>query len=150
VRMPKLVTEASAAFGAQALIGSMDVVRRRSGRQQVVAERGRKQVSDDPVAWAQRLEDLGVGEILVTSVDLEGSRSGYDLGLIESVSHAVGVPLIAHGGAGGLTDLRAAVDAGASAVAAGQFFTFRGAREAVLITYPTEAELGRTFEGLHA
>lgn len=150
VHSPSLVTEASAAFGAQALIGSMDVQRRRRGRSEVVAERGRKRVSEDPVAWARRLEDLGVGEILMTSVDREGSRAGYDLDLIEAVSRAVDVPLIAHGGAGGLADLRGAVDSGASAVAAGQFFTFRGAREAVLITYPSEAELSRTFEGFNA
>ncbi len=91
------------------------------------------------------MESLGAGELIVQAVDREGSLSGYDLELIRSVAEAVSIPIIASGGAGSLRHFREAVDAGASAAAAGSYFVFHGRHRAVLITYPEYHELRETF-----
>jgi len=97
-----------------------------------------------PVEYALRAVELGAGEILLTSIDRDGTESGYDVGLINSVAQAVTVPVIACGGAGVIEDFRAAVCEGhASAVAAGSMFVFHGKHRAVLISYPTRPELER-------
>lgn len=116
-------------FGSQAFVGAIDV---RDGR--VVTRCGTESWDADPVTWARVLDRLGAGEILLTSVDREGTMEGYDLDLIRRVSEAVELPVIAHGGCSGYADMVAAVDAGASAVAAGALFQFtdatpRGAAE---------------------
>jgi imidazole glycerol-phosphate synthase subunit HisF len=88
------------------------------------------------------MEDAGAGEILVTAVDRDGTMSGYDVELIARVSAAVGVPVIASGGAGSVAHFASALrDGGAAAVAAGAMFVFHGPHRAVLITYPARAEL---------
>jgi cyclase len=88
----------------------------------------------------------GAGEILLTSVEREGTLGGMDMQLIADASAMVDVPLIASGGAGSLADIQSAVKAGASAVAAGAFFVFHGPHRAVLITYPRYDELRRLWE----
>lgn len=137
---PDLSSEIASHYGAQAVVGNVDVVHRRR-QPPVVARGGTKPTNVDPIDWARQLVDRGVGEILLTSTEREGSRLGYDLPLIASVSEAVSVPVVANGGAGGLPDFSAAIHSGASAVAAGTMFTFHGSRRAVLITYPTNDEL---------
>jgi cyclase len=140
VTRPGLVTEIADAYGAQAVVASIDVDRSRLGRQRVVVNQAGRRTAPQlvPEEWARALAADGAGEILLTSVPKEGSRSGYDLELISSVCHAVPVPVIAHGGAGSLADLGAAVRAGASAVAAGSLFVQHGQERAVLITYPAD------------
>src|SRR5690606_17823101 len=88
-----------------------------------------------------RLVDAGAGEILVNAVDRDGMMAGMDTKLIYEASRGLAVPLIALGGVGSLKDIKAAVDAGASAVAAGAFFVFHGKHRAVLITYPSYTTL---------
>jgi cyclase len=93
------------------------------------------------------MEDKGVGEILVNSIDRDGTMAGYDLDLVKGVSGAVRVPVIACGGAGKMSDFGTAFrDGGASAVAAGSFFVFHGKRRAVLITYPSYLEITQLFD----
>jgi imidazole glycerol-phosphate synthase subunit HisF len=87
------------------------------------------------------VQDLGAGEIMLTSIERDGTMRGYDLDLIGKVSAATNVPLIAAGGAGKIDDFGAAVDSGADAVAAGAMFVFHGPHRAVLITYPSRADL---------
>ena len=95
---------------------------------------------------ALKAEELGVGEILLTSIDAEGSMEGYDIDLLAKVSQSVNVPVIASGGAGKLEDFRSAVNEGhASAVSAGSMFVFYGPHRAVLITYPEYRELCALF-----
>lgn len=138
---PSVVAEAAARFGSQAVIASIDV-RRRDGALGVVAHGGQTVVADDAVAWAQRAEQLGVGEILLTAVDREGTMQGYDLDLVHSVAMAVQVPVIAHGGAGKRRDLGVAVrEGGAAAAAAGSLFVFQGSSRGVLINYPSRAQI---------
>jgi imidazole glycerol-phosphate synthase subunit HisF len=138
---PDVVSAAAARFGSQAVVGSIDV-RRIDGRPRAVVHGGTTDTGSDAVAWARRAADLGVGEILLTSVDHEGTMEGYDLDLITEVAAAVTVPVIAHGGAGKRRHLATPVrDSGAAAVAAGSLFVFQGSRRGVLINYPTRAQI---------
>jgi cyclase len=87
------------------------------------------------------MEDLGVGEIIINSIDQDGTMAGYDLQLIKSISESVKIPVVALGGASSLDDLKFAKQNGASAVAAGSLFVFQKAHRAVLITYPKTEEI---------
>src|SRR5262249_40222898 len=99
-----------------------------------------------PVELARAAEQLGAGEIFLTSVGREGSYAGYDIELLQSVTSAVSIPVIAHGGAGRVPDFVAAVRAGgASAVAAGSLFVFAAKGEGMLISYPSQAALETVF-----
>ncbi len=136
-RDPSFVREAVTKFGSQAITASIDVRRKMFGRLEVMTLAGTEATGLDPVSVAIKAEELGVGEILLTSIDLEGSMNGYDLNLLAKVSQSVNVPVIASGGAGKLEDFRAAVREGnASAVSAGSMFVFYGPHRAVLINYP--------------
>jgi cyclase len=134
-----LIREAAARFGSQSVVVCIDFNRNWLGRTRVVTKG--KTVADDLPGWARRMEDLGIGEIVVQSVDRDGTMTGYDLPAIRDVSAAVRVPIIALGGAGSLTHLKEGIAAGASAVAAGSMFVFYGPHKAVLITYPSQREL---------
>lgn len=137
-RDPNFVREAVAIFGSQAITASIDVRRRLFGHHEVMTLSGTEPTRLDPLEAARKAEELGVGEILLTSIDAEGSMAGYDLGLLAKVSQSVDIPVIASGGAGKLEDFRSAVrDGYASAASAGSFFVFHGPHRAVLITYPT-------------
>lgn len=97
---------------------------------------------------AKQLQDYGAGEIFLNSIDKDGTYQGYDLSLIEKVSNAVEIPVIACGGAGELQDFKNAVKSGASAVAAGSMFVFQRPHQAVLISYPSQEELNNFYETL--
>lgn len=135
LRRPGLVREAAEAFGRQCVVVAMDVGRDWRGRRRVVAECGRRATTWEPVEWARRVEDEGAGEILLTSIEREGTGTGYDVATISAVAGAVSVPVIASGGAGSAEDFSAACAAGASAAAAGSVFVFTGAHRSVLIQY---------------
>jgi len=144
VRNPQLIKDASQEFGSQSVIVSIDVRRKMFGRYEVFVNGGRQGTGLDPVAIAKRATDLGAGEILLNSIDRDGSMEGYDLELIRKVADAIPVPLVACGGAGSLRDFRDAIQqGGASAVAAGSFFVFMGKHRAVLITYPSQDDLAK-------
>lgn len=122
---PKVVNQAAARFGAQCIVGSIDVLRHDDGRLSCFSHCGTVDTLRDPVAWARELTDRGAGEILLTSIDRDGTMSGYDMDLVQRVVHAVDVPVIASGGAGNYEHMLAVVrDAGASAVAAASVFHF--------------------------
>ncbi|MCW5632660.1 MAG: AglZ/HisF2 family acetamidino modification protein [Rubrivivax sp.] len=142
-RSPQVLTDAAREFGAQAVVASIDVRRRMFGRFEVMVEAGTRATGIDPVEYARRMETAGAGEILLTSIDRDGTMSGYDLELVSAVSGAVGIPVIASGGAGSVQDFAAARRSGAAAVAAGAMFVFQGPHRAVLITYPGPGELAR-------
>ncbi len=134
------------ALGAQAVVGSVDV-RPDGNGYQVYTRGGTVATGMDVETWAKRAEEIGVGEILVTSIEREGTRAGYDVDLVKHVAGLVGVPVIAHGGAGERADLAKPVGtAGASAVAAGSQFVLQNGRESVLVNYPTRAEISRLFK----
>lgn len=141
---PQTLARAAAEFGSQAVVASIDVRRKIFGRYEVYVDNGTKPTGQSPADYARRMESIGVGEILLSAIDQDGVMKGYDLSLIASVTSAVGIPVVASGGAGTLADLRAAIEqGGAAAVSAGAMFVFHGPHRAVLITYPSRQELER-------
>jgi cyclase len=145
LRDPKIVREVADHAGEQAVVVSLDIEKDWLGRHKLRGARSRD--------WHEALTDAvrsGAGEILLTSVDREGTLGGMDIALIQEASAMVEVPLIANGGAGSLADIEAAVQAGASAVAAGAFFVFYGPHRAVLITYPRYEELRKLWKQTRA
>lgn len=146
-RNPALVTEAARRYGSQSVIISIDVRCNLWGRYQVYVNGGRENTKLDPVEYAVRMAKAGAGEILITSMDRDGTFSGYDLELTRRVAASVPVPVIACGGAGSLPDFQKAVWEGrAAAVAAGSLFVYQGAHRAVLINYPKPEQLKPLFD----
>jgi imidazole glycerol-phosphate synthase subunit HisF len=122
---PQLVDDAAGRFGSQCVVVSVDVRRRPDGRLTCLSHSGTQDTGRDPVEWATELADRGAGEMLLTSVDRDGTMLGYDLELIERVASRVTIPVIASGGAGNYQHMIDAVNkAGASAVAASSIFQF--------------------------
>lgn len=119
IRDPRILTDAARAFGAQCVVLSIEAIRQPDGRWEAFTDNGRERTGVDAVAWAKKGESLGAGEILLTSVDREGTKKGFDLELVRAVSDSVSIPVIASGGAGTGAHFREAVEAGrADAVAA--------------------------------
>ena len=123
VARPEFLREAAHRFGSQCIVLSIDA-RRAQGRFEVTTHGGRRGTGIDAVEWAVTAQELGAGEILLNSMDADGTRNGYDLELIRAVRARVTVPLIASGGAGALADFAPAVEAGADAVLAASVFHF--------------------------
>ena len=150
VEQPDLISRGADRFGRQCMVVSIDVMRHPDGRCEVFTHAGSRPTGLDPVAAARNAEAAGAGEILLTSIDRDGTLEGYDVPLVRAVSEAVSIPVIACGGAGSVAHLAEGVyGGGASAVAAGAFFLFYGKRRTVLITYPKDGELCRHFEPGH-
>jgi cyclase len=124
VEDPDLISRCADAFGAQAVVVAIDARRRAGGGWEVFTYGGRKGTGLDAVDWAGEVVRLGAGEILLTSMDQDGAKTGYDTGLLAAVSSAVGVPVIASGGAGNAQHMVEAVRAGADAVLAASIFHF--------------------------
>jgi len=143
---PQLIEKAASLFGSQSIVASIDVKKKWSGGYEVYVEKGKKKTGMDPVKYAIRMEELGAGELLVNSIDREGTMEGYDLDLIRKISGTVEIPVIALGGAGRIEDFNDAIKTGgASAVAAGSMFVFYGKYRAVLINYPSQDEIRKVF-----
>lgn len=139
---PELVRRGAERFGSQAIVVSIDAKRKLLGGYEVYGNGGRKAAGRDPVSHAREAVAAGAGEILINSMDRDGTGAGYDLELLRAVAEAVDVPVIACGGAGNVAHMREAVDRGhASAVAAGSMFVFHGKHRAVLISYPSAEEV---------
>jgi imidazoleglycerol phosphate synthase cyclase subunit len=136
-----LVARIADRFGSQSVVVSVDVKKSWLGKQRLYAAAGGRVLSRPWLEFLREAVAAGAGEVMLNAVDRDGTMQGMDLDLIREASDAIGVPLIAAGGAGSLRDIKAAVDAGASAVSAGAFFVFHGAHRAVLITYPRYQEL---------
>lgn len=122
---PRLIEEASGDFGAQCIVVAIDAKKIKDGKWEVFTYGGRKATKVDAVVWAKKAEELGAGEILLTSMDRDGTQKGYDIELTSAVSLAVNIPVIASGGAGELKHLKEALTAGrADAVLAASIFHF--------------------------
>lgn len=125
VNNPQLIKETSKLFGSQCIVVAIDAKKRKNGGWEVYINGGRKPTGYDAVAWAQEVEKLGAGEILLTSMDKDGTKDGYDLALTKAVAKAVNIPVIASGGAGRLEHfLEVIVEAHADAVLAASLFHF--------------------------
>jgi cyclase len=124
IARPELIREIAERFGRQVLVLSVDARRAPDGSFEVTTHGGRRGTGIDAVEWAQRASELGAGEILLNSMDADGTKDGYDTEMIAAVRARVSVPVIASGGAGRLADFAPAVDAGADAVLAASVFHF--------------------------
>ncbi|MGW1719053.1 imidazole glycerol phosphate synthase subunit HisF [Streptomyces sp. NPDC002156] len=124
IARPDLIREIAERFGRQVLVLSVDARRTESGSFEVTTHGGRRGTGIDAVEWAHQAAELGAGEILLNSMDADGTKDGYDIEMIEAVRKHVRVPLIASGGAGRLADFPPAVAAGADAVLAASVFHF--------------------------
>lgn len=141
LRNPTILRQIADTAGEQAVVASLDVKRNWRGRPTLYSASGAATGDGD---WRQALRRMiaaGAGEVLLNAVDRDGTMRGVDTELIREASTIADVPLIAVGGVGSLADIRAATDAGASAVAAGAYFVFHGPHRAVLITYPHYEDL---------
>jgi cyclase len=142
VVQPQIISEVAAVYGNQAVIASIDVKQGLMGKQTVWTANGRRNTSLDPVDWAVQVAQLGAGEILLTSIDQEGTWEGLDVALTRRVAGAVPVPVIAHGGAGSLRDIGNVVSrGGASAVALGSMVVFQKRGMGVLVNFPEPERL---------
>ena len=137
----RLIHEVTDRFGSQSVVVSLDIKKGLLGQYRMVASASGKALETPWKMFRDGAIAAGAGEIMVTAVDRDGTLSGMDTVLISEAAEGCPVPLISAGGAATLSDLRAAVDAGASAVAAGAMFVFHGPHKAVLITYPNYNEL---------
>ena len=147
VENPALIRSVADYAGSQSVVISMDVKKNRLGKYEVYTRCGKKGTGLDPVRHAVEVERMGAGEILINSIDRDGMMEGYDLELIRQVSEAVGIPVVACGGAGTIRHLRDAIKlGGASAAAAGSMFVFQGPLRGVLISYPNPQELKTLLE----
>lgn len=143
ISRPQLISEIANVYGSQAVVVSIDVKSDFFGTEIVKSASSLRPSSwPDPVAWAQEVVRLGAGEILLTSIDHEGTWDGFNLDLLRRVSNAVTVPVIAHGGAGCLHDISDAVFiGGASAVALGSMVVFQKKGKGVLVNFPEATAL---------
>lgn len=141
LEQPALITATANQFGSSSTVVSIDVKKSLLGGYKVYAANGQKNTGRDPVQFAKEMESAGAGEIFINSIDSDGTMAGYDVNLVKKIAGAVDVPVIACGGAGSIDHFKQAIQAGASAVAAGSFFVFHGKHKAVLITYPLPGEL---------
>lgn len=141
VENTKFISRLAEHFGSQAVIVSIDVKRTLFRDNKVYTRSGTVNTSRDPVEWAQEVESLGAGEILLTSIDREGTWRGFDLQLVRSVADAVNIPIIAHGGAGSLAHLGQVVGQGASAVAVGSMVVFQKKGMGVLVNFPDPEQI---------
>ncbi len=142
VETPSLVREVADHAGSQAAVVSMDVRKNFLGKYEVFTRCGQKKTGLDPVKHAIEMEKMGAGEIIINSIDRDGTMQGYDLDLVRKVADSVQVPVVACGGAGNLSHVAEVIKQGhASAAAAGSIFVFQGPLRGVLISYPAPKEL---------
>jgi len=140
------IGKAAGVFGSQSVVVCIDVKRNFMGKAQVMTHAGTKAAGMSAAELAAKVAAAGAGEIVINSIDRDGTFKGYDIPLIKQVAAAVDVPVIACGGAGNLEHVVEAIrDGGASAAAAGSIFVFQGPHRAVLITFPEEGKLRAAF-----
>lgn len=143
---PEFISEVVSKVGSSSVVVSVDYKNDWLGRCSVHIESGQKNVKIHPVEYVKRLAHLGVGEILLSSIDRDGTMEGFDFQMIEAISKSVDIPVIPIGGASNIKDAKHVIQSGASAMAAGSIFVFHGKQRGVLITYPNRKEIENVFE----
>lgn len=144
---PELITQASLLAGSQSIVVSMDVKKTLLGGYEVYVQNAMQRTKIKAVDYAKKMQDLGAGELIVCSINNEGTAKGYDIKLLEAVSSAVDIPVVALGGAGKTKDFVEVINkTDVSACAAGDMFIFYGKHKAVLMTYPGYDEMNNLFK----
>ena len=149
VQNPNIVTQIAERVGSQSVIVVLDVKKKLFGGYEVYTHNGKKATGINPIKFAQELESLGAGELVINSIDQDGIMKGYDLNLIDKVVENITIPVTVLGGAGSLKDIETVIEKnGVIGVAAGSLFVFRGPYKAVLINYPNQEEKNNLFKSL--
>lgn len=144
---PQLITEIARRFGSQCMVLSIEAKRVADGRWEVFTDNGRESTGLDVIDWARKAAQLGAGEVLLTSVDREGTRKGFDLALVQAVTESISIPVIASGGMGKAQDAVDVVKAGADAVAMADILHYKRASLADIRADATAAGMRvRTYE----
>lgn len=144
---PQFISRIAEHYGSQSVVVSIDVKKNFFGKYEVFSHAGKNNTKKNPEKWAQEAEQLGAGEILLTSIDREGTWSGFDIELIKKVTEAVTIPVIAHGGAGTIEHIGKAVKQGnASAVALGSMVVYQKKGMGVLVNFPDTQLLKRELQ----
>ena len=142
IRNPAFITQVADKYGSQSVIGSIDARKILFRHYEVFTHGGTRKASRSPLEWAQELERLGAGELLLTSMDQDGTWAGFDIKLTVSVTSKAHIPVIANGGAGTVMHIGDVVKmGGASAVAVGSMVVFQGKDLGVLVNFPPKKEL---------
>ena len=144
---PGLVSQIAKIYGSQSVVASIDVKKNIWKKDTAYINNGTVAINEDILSYVKRIENEGAGEILLTSIEREGTWTGYDLDLIHKISGIVNIPVIANGGAGSIEDFRKAYHAGASAIAAGSMFVYIKKDMGVLISFPNKKDLDSIFKG---
>lgn len=143
---PDLVSLAADTFGSSTIVVCIDVKKRRFGKQKVWLQGGSQTTGISPVEYALIMEKRGAGEIIIQSVERDGTMSGYDIELIRSISETVSIPVVALGGAGEFLHMKQAYQSAyANGLAAGSMFVYHGPRKGILINYPSKEEMQNLF-----
>jgi len=143
---PEFIKDAVDAFGSSTIVVCLDVKKDFLGKYYLAYKQGKKKSKEDVIEFANKMEEYGAGEIVIQSVDRDGTYEGYDFDLIKSISENISIPIVALGGAKDYSDFSKAVNYSfSSAVAAGSLFVYHGPRKAVLISYPSPEELSNLF-----
>ncbi len=138
----KLIEEIANYFGQQSIVGSIDVKKSFLGREHIFSKHGQYKEKERVVEWAKKMESAGVGELLITSINREGTWSGYDIDLITRITNSVQIPVIANGGAGSISDIAEVVKrANASACAVGSMVMYQKKDMGVLVNFPDKKSL---------
>jgi imidazole glycerol-phosphate synthase subunit HisF len=145
-RNPDFILTASETFGSSTIVVCIDVKKRFTGKEQTWILNGSKPTGISPGHFAQQMEEKGAGEIIIQSIDKDGTMNGYDIPLIRKISQSVRIPVVALGGAGNLGHMKQAYGEGfANGLAAGSMFVYHGARNGILINYPEKCEISKIF-----
>lgn len=144
---PGLITQLTGYFGAQAIIGSIDFKKNIWGKYNVFIKDGSEKTNLNPIEWAQKMQEIGAGEILLTSMDKDGTWTGFDVELTRKVAEAVTIPVIANGGAGNTDHIKDVVTGGhASAVCLGSMVLYQKKEMGVLVNFPDKEELEKILQ----
>jgi len=144
---PGFINMAAEAFGSSTITVCVDVKRDFLGKEKVWFKAGTKSLNADPVKFARQMEECGAGEIIIQSIDRDGTMEGYDINLVKKIAESVSIPIVALGGAGTLSHLMDLnISVSLSGFAAGSMFVYHGDRRAVLVNYPGKEEIVKLFK----
>lgn len=147
IEKPELITQIANQYGSQAIIVSLDVKKNFFGKKTIRTLSGKKNSKKNPIDWAKEVENRGAGEILLTSIDNEGTWKGYDVDIVKQITSNVSIPVIAHGGAGNIDHIKEVVkNAKASAVALGSMIVFQKEGMGVLLNFPDKNKIERSLK----
>lgn len=146
VTNPILIQKAAEVFGSQSVIVTIDIKKNFWGKQSVFIHRGKKNTKLEPLHFILQIQEFGVGEIVINSIDNDGIMNGYDMELLAQIKNNTNVPIVALGGAGKLIHIKEVFEqAGVDAVACGSFFVYQGPLKGVLISYPSYQKIQEMF-----